>query len=81
MATKKKKPDQGLAIVGLILNILILPGLGTLIGGGKTSHGVLQLVFSIVSIPLMFVIIGFPLLFAMWIWGIVSGVQMVQAAS
>ena len=74
------KDDKTLAIVGLILNIVILPGLGTLIGGGKSRQttGIIQLVLSIISIPLMFVIIGFPLLLAMWIWGIVTGVQMVQ---
>ena len=33
----KKKPEQGLAIAALLLNVLILPGLGSLIAG-KTKE-------------------------------------------
>ncbi len=92
MATKKKaaapaaapaeapKKNQALAIIGLILNIIVLPGLGSLIGG-KTRDGVWQLVLFIVGIPLCLVLIGFPMMLAAWIWGIVTGVRMVQEAN
>jgi len=40
---KVKRPDKTVAIVALILNIIIMPGLGTLIGG-KVKEGVWQLV-------------------------------------
>lgn len=85
--------DQTLAIVGLILNILILPGLGSLIGG-RTQEGIWQLVLVVGGAILMFVgmlliiiLIGFVIIplaglamLAGWAWGIVTGVQMVQAA-
>ncbi|MBS3168032.1 hypothetical protein J4216_02840 [Candidatus Woesearchaeota archaeon] len=74
-----KKPDKTLAIIGLLINVLIFPGLGTIIGG-KTKTGIIQLVLMVVSIPLMLVLIGFLLAFGIWIWGIVSGVQLIQEA-
>ena len=79
MAIKKKEEDYRywLAIGGLVLNIVFLPGLGTIIGG-KTKTGVIQLVTFLVSIPLMFILIGFPIAFAVWVWGIVSGIKLVQ---
>ena len=79
MARKKKKPSQGIAIAALLLNILILPGLGSLIGG-RTTEGVIQLVLFIVGIPLSFVLIGIPLVIAMWIWALVTSVQIIKEA-
>lgn len=73
----KKPQSQGLAIVGLLINILVFPGLGSIIGG-RTSIGIIQILLTLISIPLMFVVIGFPLIFAVWIWGIVTGVRMVE---
>lgn len=74
-----KKPSQGIAIAALLLNILTIPGIGSLVGG-RTSTGVIQLVLSIIAIPLMFVLIGIPLYLGMWIWGIVTGVQILKEA-
>jgi TM2 domain-containing membrane protein YozV len=71
--------QKTLAIVGLVLNILIFPGLGTIVGG-KTQTGIYQLILAVVSIPLMFVLIGFLTYFAAWIWGIFTGIEMVKAA-
>lgn len=80
MPVKSKEPiSQGLAIVALLLNILVLPGLGSIIGG-RTKEGVIQLVLFIVGIPLSFILIGLPLMFGMWIWAIVTGVQIVKEA-
>jgi len=76
--TKKSgKPSQAIAIVALILNIIILPGLGSLIGG-KTKEGVWQLVLVLVGIPLSIILIGIPMIVAGWIWGIVTGVKLIQ---
>jgi len=79
----KKKPSQGIAIAALLLNILIIPGLGTLVGG-RTGSGVTQLVLSIVSWMLIFTligaIIGIPLIIGMWIWGLVTGIQLIKEA-
>jgi hypothetical protein len=72
--------DKTIAIVGLVLNIIILPGLGTVIGGGEERRktGIIQLVLAIISYPLMFVLIGFPLLLGVWIWALVTGLQMIK---
>ena len=83
------KKNHTLAIVGLILNILILPGLGSLIGG-KTKQGVWQIALVVGSLALGFLltltifgaIIGIPLIvggpMAGWIWSLVTGIQMIQ---
>lgn len=78
-AKTKSGGNMGLAIVALILNILILPGLGSLIGG-KTKEGIWQLVLAIVGIVLSIIIIGIPIIIAAWVWGIVTGVRLVQEA-
>ena len=75
MADKKT-----MAIVGLILNILILPGLGTLIGGGKTSNSVWQIVLFIIGIPLTLIGIGAILTIGAWIWALVDMIKILQAA-
>ncbi|MBS3176604.1 hypothetical protein J4457_05200 [Candidatus Woesearchaeota archaeon] len=73
------KPNQTMATVALLLNVLVLPGLGSIIGG-KTNVGITQLVLFLVSIPLMFILIGIPIMIGVWIWGIVTGVQILKEA-
>lgn len=87
----QKKTSQNLAIICLLLNILILPGLGSLIGG-RTKEGIWQLVLvfggialgvslilTLVGIPLgVLVLLGAPL--AAWIWGISTGIKLLQEA-
>lgn len=75
----EKSNKKTLAIVGLILNIFVLPGLGTIIGG-ETRKGVIQLVLFIVSIPLMFILIGIPLAIAIWIWALVTSINQLKRA-
>lgn len=74
---KQKKPSEAIAITALLLNILVLPGLGTIIAG-RTSTGTTQLVLFLIGIPLAFILIGIPLMLGVWIWGIVTGVQIVK---
>jgi len=69
-------PSDGTAVTALVLNIII-PGTGSLIAG-RTSQGVVQLVLWVISFPLMFVLIGFPMLLAVWIWSLVSGIQILE---
>jgi len=69
-------PSEGTAVTALVLNIII-PGSGSLVAG-RTSQGVVQLVLWVVSFPLMFVLIGFPMLLAIWIWSLVSGIQIME---
>lgn len=81
----KKKTSNGvklaLAIVGLVLNVAILPGLGSLVAG-KIKTGVLQLVFLLIGFLLTLTVIGailgIPLMIAVWVWGIVTGVKAIQ---
>ena len=76
---KSQRPTQSIAIVALLLNMFILPGLGSLIAG-RTKVGVIQVILVAVSIPLLFLIIGIPLLIGTWIWGLVTGIQIVKEA-
>ena len=69
-------PSEGTAVTALVLNI-VLPGVGSLVAG-RTSQGVTQLVLWVVSFPLMFVLIGFPMLLAIWVWSLVSGIQILE---
>jgi hypothetical protein len=89
-----KNSSKTLAIIGLLINILILPGLGSIIGG-RTKEGIWQLVLLFISglfilfgIPLSLIIIGIPMIIlgsilslGVWVWSIYTGVQMIQAAS
>lgn len=73
---------QGIAIVALLLNILIWPGLGSLIGSRKEgwAQGFLMLGGLILTLTIIGVIFGAPMMIAAWIWGIVTGVQLIQVA-
>jgi hypothetical protein len=84
-----RKKDKTLPIIGLIVNVLFMPGLGSLIGG-RVKEGIWQLLLlilgPIVSILLIMTIIGavigIPLLVitptVAWIWGLITGIQMVS---
>ena len=69
-------PSEGTAVTALVLNIII-PGAGSLVAG-RTSQGVVQLVLWVLAFPLCFVLIGFPMLLAVWIWSLVSGIQIME---
>ena len=81
MVKKSKRPSQGIAIAGLLINVLVLPGLGSIIAG-KNNPGIYQLVLSLVAVVLditiIGLIIGIPLGIAMWIWALVTGIRIVQ---
>lgn len=74
---KEKKISETFAIVCLLLNVLVIPGLGSLIAN-KKREGIWQLVLSIVGFPLVFVLVGFPILIGAWIWGLITGVQLIK---
>ncbi len=85
--------DKTLQIIGLIVNIFILPGLGSIIGG-RVKTGIWQLVLLFVGIIMIVVglllsaiVIGIPILIAgiiieiaVWIWGIVTGIKMIKCS-
>jgi len=74
-----KKVSRDIAIVALILNILVLPGVGTIVGG-RNKTGIWQIVLAIIGIILSFVLIGIPLIIGVWIWGIFTGIDILKHA-
>lgn len=91
MRKVRKENRMPLAIVSLIVNIFI-PGLGSIIGG-KITEGAWQLILYfgsfIIGLILLLTVVGalggIILMIAgpaiAWIWGIVTGVQLIQEAS
>jgi len=73
-----KQLTSGMAALVIVMNF-VLPGVGTLIGG-RTTEGVLQVVFFVLSAPLMLFFVGFPLAIAMWIWALVCSIQIASEA-
>jgi TM2 domain-containing membrane protein YozV len=69
--------DRGTALAALLLNVLVLPGLGSLVGG-RPAAGVAQLVLFVVGIPFCLVGVGFFMLLAAWVWALVSGIRLVS---
>ena len=78
---RKRNNSMSLAIISVILNFLVIPGLGSLIGG-KTKPGVWQMIlFLIGAIGTYFFYNLFGIvMFVAWIWGVVTGIKMIQEA-
>jgi hypothetical protein len=86
---KKREVSELLAIVSLLINLLLMPGLGSIIGG-KTKEGISQLailiggvIFGIIFIvSLILIIPGIIMVFTMpliaWIWGIITGINLIK---
>jgi len=88
--------NKGIAVIALLINALIMPGLGSIIGG-RTKTGIWQLVLSIggglgifvgvlLTVTVIGAILGIPLIvlgslaaLVGWIWGIVTGIQLLSA--
>lgn len=66
-------------IAALLLNVLVLPGLGTVIWGDRT-HGIWQIVLAVIGFVLFIFLIGIPILIGTWIWALVSGIKILQGA-
>lgn len=95
--TAKRKPRMAVAIIALLINVFIIPGLGTIIGG-KLKHGLFQLFllwlggiilaffgFALaVASPiagLVIAMLGSLMVLTGWVWSIISGVFLVRDAS
>lgn len=73
----KKKLTKGLAIVALLLNIIIWPGLGTLIAR-KFSKGVMQMILAFIGFALSYVMNAALLIVVIaWIWALISGIKII----
>ena len=81
VGSRGKKNSLALAATSLILNVLIfpLPGIGSLLGG-RVETGIWQIVLGIVGDLLFLYWIGIPIWLFAWIWGIITGVQLVKEA-
>lgn len=81
-----KKDEKNKAILALIVN-LVLPGVGSLLGG-KIGSGIGQIalsgigLFLTVSSVVTFVgfMLGIPLMIVGWIWALVTGIMLVSEA-
>ncbi|MGB0652592.1 MAG: hypothetical protein ACPGQL_05280 [Thermoplasmatota archaeon] len=80
--------SQGIAIVALILNIMVWPGLGSLIAGEQIgwAQGFLYLLGLFLTIFgwILFIVggfIGIALLIGVWIWGIVTGIDLIRRSA
>lgn len=81
--TFQPPPNLGLAIAALVVNVVVWPGLGTMIGGriglglgqGFLMLGGILLIFTILLIPLAIVA-----MIGAWVWALVTGIQLIQAA-
>ncbi len=64
------------AVAALVLNLL-LPGLGSLVGG-KTTEGILQLVLITIGFPLCFILVGIPICIATWGWALSTAIRIMN---
>lgn len=90
-----KKVDSTIGIIALILNIIVLPGLGSLIGR-RIKEGIIQIVLTIVgSTMVLFGLITFAdwgiemlgislggiiLTISAYIWAIITSIQILKDA-
>ncbi len=77
--SKKGHVTRGMAVASLVLNLLLIPGLGTILGG-RTKEGVWQVVFLCFGLLLSLVYIGIPLVIAAWIWSLISSIGIMNSA-
>lgn len=77
-APKPLDSNQTLKIVGLIINIAVLPGLGTIIAK-QMKPGVIQLVLALVGWVLIWtiigIVIGVPLMIIAWVWALITSIK------
>jgi len=77
----RKRNNLVLATISLLLNVLVfpLPGIGSLVGG-RIKVGIWQLILGIVGDVLFVYWIGIPIWLFAWVWGIITGVQLMKGA-
>ena len=78
-----RKPTQALAIAAFILNIFILPGLGSMIAGDNRTglkQMILLLIGVLLTITIISAIIGIPVIISAWAWSLVTAVKIVKKA-
>ncbi|PIN92877.1 hypothetical protein COU54_05130 [Candidatus Pacearchaeota archaeon CG10_big_fil_rev_8_21_14_0_10_31_24] len=78
-APKGVELTSGLAVAALIINLFI-PGLGTLIAG-RIKSGAWQIVLLVISAPLSFIYIGFITYLIVWIWALITSIQLIKESN
>ncbi|MEW6025846.1 MAG: zinc-ribbon domain-containing protein [Planctomycetota bacterium] len=82
----KPKSAKGMTVVGLLLNMFIWPGVGTIIGGNLV-RGIIQMICWVIGWIVAFAVIfsgahwaGSVMLFPIfvWIWVVVSSIIQIQ---
>lgn len=87
LQTEHKKVNSTIAIIALILNLLVLPGLGSLIGG-KTRQAAIQIALMLCGIILLtfdlslltFRFIAAILIAGAWLWALVTSIIILKHA-
>ncbi len=76
-----RKKEFALSIVGLVINLQVFPGLGSVIGG-RRNEGIGQIILSIIAVVLLInpklLPIGILAMIVAWVWALMTGVKMVM---
>lgn len=85
--TEKTNKALILAIIGLAVNLLVWPGIGTILGGIGTPRwkdtrkkGIIQLCLFALGAILSVVGIGIPIVIGVWIWALVTSIKQIKDA-
>lgn len=77
----KNKNAFANSVIGLIINLQVFPGIGSLIGG-KKKEGTFQIVMTIIAALLMIdkrlIPFGVVLIMIAWLWALFTGVKMIR---
>jgi len=68
-----------LAVIYLLLNVLILPGLGTILSK-RTTEGIWQLilVFLAIVVSYIYINLGLIILAIAWVWALISSISILK---
>jgi TM2 domain-containing membrane protein YozV len=78
---RKYRPSRGVAVLGLIINVLLVPGLGTVIGG-RTQTGIWQMIVLILGLLISLWgtgFLGILIMLVSWVWALVSSIRILQS--
>ncbi len=85
---EEKRGNMGIAVVALLINIFLCPGLGSLIGG-RIGTGVIQIILNIIGWALtvlgaitfgLTLFVAVPILIFVWIWALITGISLINKA-
>lgn len=78
---KRSSVKLVMAIIGLVVNALMFPGLGSILAG-RVATGIIQMLLMFVAIifhlTLVGMVVSVPLGIIVWIWGIITCVRVIM---